>query len=492
MGSIHRRGATFWLPGLAAALILAACEALEEAAPPVPTTLAVLTRDTMLFDGATLQLQAEVRDRNGQPITNAAVSWTSRDSSTASVSSAGLLTARAAGETWVVATADQLADSVFIGVRFRVAAGEARVRVQGAVEATWGWGGVGFFEDRLGTIQGDLSLVMLARGLQGLEEEMEPDTFFMFTLPAGPAAGTTIFQSWDPTTLGDRGPEELGIALAALVLGPMEGRFTAYANTGNSRVELETVAAPPGPGFVAGSVAGRIVFEGAGYDVQVLEDAPDVITPNGKSIKLYGDFSVGYYHFPVANVAAEVRGGPYAGTVADAEAWGILVGSGLGVHVNGVLGSLEPEIWVWWPARGTGTFPLRDLPQSEDPSGWVEAFAVLWYHDAAELLGGSTSGTVSVDGYTAPPSDSVMGEVRGNVEATLQVSSESGPTGQEATLTMSFHAPVLPPAFGGGPAVAGAPARVRRLPAAPPAVWRPLPAPGALRRQVRMPALRRP
>lgn len=483
MEPIHGRAGKFWMPALAAGLLFAACEALEETAPPVPTTLAVLTPDTVLFDGATLQLRVEVRDQNGQPVTGAPVSWTSRDSSTASVTAAGLLTARAAGETWVVAALENLADSVFIGVRFRVATGEARVRVMGAVEATWRWTGFGLFEDRLGTAQGDMSQVMLGQGLK-LDQPPTDTIFFIFGLPSGLSSGTTMFQSWDPTALGDRDPQDLGIAWAALLLGsPDDKPFTAYTNTGKSRVELEAVVAPPGPGFKAGSAAGRIVFEGAGYTVQPREGAPDVVTPTGKNIKLYGDFSVPYYHFTVANVSAEVRGGPYAGALAESEAGGMLVGSGLGVHVSGVLGSVEPEVWVWWPARGTGTFPVRGLPQAEDPSGWVEAFAVIWYNDAAGLLAGSTSGTITVAGYTPPPSDSVLGEVRGSVDATLQVfSKETGPTGQEARLLMSFHAPVLPEGFGGPPAAAGAPA----------GAWRLFPAPGVPRRARGPVLLRRP
>lgn len=460
MGPLRGRAGNLCMAALAAGLLLAACEALEESAPPVPTTLAVLTPDTVLFDGETLQLRVEVRDQNGQPITGVPVSWTSRDSSTASVTATGLLTARAAGETWVVAALENLADSALIGVRFRVGAGEARVRVMGAVEVTWRWTGFGEFGDRLGTAQGDLSTVVLGQGLKGMgPDTLPPDTFFMFMVPSGLGTGTTVFQSWDPTTLGDRDPQDLGIALAVLVLGsPGAGKpFTAYTNTGRSRVELEAVVAPPGPGLKAGRAAGRIVFEGAGYNVQEREGAPAVITPTGKRIKLYADFSVPYYHFTVANISAEVRGGPYAGRLAEADGGAMPVGRGVGVYVSGVLGSLEPEIWVWWPARGTGTFPLRNLPQSEDPSGWVEAFAVLWYRDASELLGGSTSGTVRVDGYTAPPSDSLLGEVRGNVDATLQVFSERGPTGQEARLLASFHVPVfLPEGLGGGPAVASA------------------------------------
>ena len=93
---------------------------------PVPTTMRVIP-DTVALTALrqTAQLTAEVRDQDGRVMTEVRVSWSSADTTIASVDSIGLLTAAGSGATTVTATAGeasakavvsvmQLADSVIV------------------------------------------------------------------------------------------------------------------------------------------------------------------------------------------------------------------------------------------------------------------------------------------------------------------------------------------------------------------------------------------
>ncbi|WP_420439640.1 leucine-rich repeat domain-containing protein [Candidatus Palauibacter sp.] len=67
--------------------------------------------------GATVQLTAEVRDQNGQPITGATVEWTSSTDSVAVVDSMGLTRAAGNGEATITAAAGTVSGSVALTVR---------------------------------------------------------------------------------------------------------------------------------------------------------------------------------------------------------------------------------------------------------------------------------------------------------------------------------------------------------------------------------------
>ena len=74
--------------------------------PPRPTTVAVTPATTQLTAlGATVQLTAEVRDQNGQPMAGAAVSWSSSNAAVATVDAQGLVTAAGNGTATITATA---------------------------------------------------------------------------------------------------------------------------------------------------------------------------------------------------------------------------------------------------------------------------------------------------------------------------------------------------------------------------------------------------
>ena len=95
-------------PLLAMALVLSACS--DTVAPPVPASISVTPGAVELaVPGATFQLQAVVRAADGTPVPDAVVEWTTGDPDVVVISSRGLATAVADGETSVPARAAGLA-----------------------------------------------------------------------------------------------------------------------------------------------------------------------------------------------------------------------------------------------------------------------------------------------------------------------------------------------------------------------------------------------
>ena len=85
--------------------------------PPRPTTVTVSPATVELTAlGETVQLQAEVRDQNGQVMAGAAVTWASSSAAVATVSAAGLVTAVANGTSTITATAGSATGSATVTV----------------------------------------------------------------------------------------------------------------------------------------------------------------------------------------------------------------------------------------------------------------------------------------------------------------------------------------------------------------------------------------
>jgi uncharacterized protein YjdB len=86
--------------------------------PPAPVaTVSVTPSADTVNVGATTQLTATLRDSNGDVLTGRAISWTSRNSAVATVSSSGLVTGTSAGVTGVIATSETKADTATITVQ---------------------------------------------------------------------------------------------------------------------------------------------------------------------------------------------------------------------------------------------------------------------------------------------------------------------------------------------------------------------------------------
>lgn len=125
-----RSGARFAIPAMAIAgitMLVLSCGdgTVEPAPPPAPaaTTLTVSPASVGLSAlGETAKFTAEVRDQNGQVMTDAAVAWANSDASVVSVDLSGLVTAVANGSATITATAGP-------------ASGTASVTVEQAVDS---------------------------------------------------------------------------------------------------------------------------------------------------------------------------------------------------------------------------------------------------------------------------------------------------------------------------------------------------------------------
>jgi hypothetical protein len=105
--------------GLAAITAVAGVACSDGGSQPssVPTTVSVTPATaTLAALGATQQLQASVRDQNGNAMSGVAVTWSSTDPAVASVGTTGLVTALANGSTQVTATAGSATGSAAVTV----------------------------------------------------------------------------------------------------------------------------------------------------------------------------------------------------------------------------------------------------------------------------------------------------------------------------------------------------------------------------------------
>jgi hypothetical protein len=81
------------------------------------TTVVVATPERPIYPGDTAQLRASTLDRSGAPVGGVEVSWQSSDTTVASVSATGLLTARGPGAATVSATAARVTGQRALAVR---------------------------------------------------------------------------------------------------------------------------------------------------------------------------------------------------------------------------------------------------------------------------------------------------------------------------------------------------------------------------------------
>lgn len=107
------------VPFLALALLAACSDGPTGPAPVRSVEIqsdALLLEDTTLQVGETLQLDAAARGGAGQPLTGRSTTWSSSDTTVATVSASGLVSARAVGNALIVARVESRADTLRLRV----------------------------------------------------------------------------------------------------------------------------------------------------------------------------------------------------------------------------------------------------------------------------------------------------------------------------------------------------------------------------------------
>ena len=134
------RGLQFSALGLLAAIGCTSCSSSggSDGPTPTPASITVTPNVGTLALGGTLGLAAIVRDTDGNPVAGQSVTWTSNNTAVATVSGQGSVTALAAGNALVIATAGALSDTATITVS--AVAGPVVAVTLGATSQTWhGW-----------------------------------------------------------------------------------------------------------------------------------------------------------------------------------------------------------------------------------------------------------------------------------------------------------------------------------------------------------------
>ena len=98
------------------ALVSSGCDTLFGPDEDPASIVVQADRYTIDWVGETAVLEAEVRNEDGDLLSNPSIEWMVRDSIVASVDEAGVLTGRANGRTWVVGRAGGVADSALFTV----------------------------------------------------------------------------------------------------------------------------------------------------------------------------------------------------------------------------------------------------------------------------------------------------------------------------------------------------------------------------------------
>lgn len=121
--SRHFRGTAMADPKLAAVVAIAGASVLwgacgDGTSPPVPTTVDVTpAQGTITALGGTARFSAQVRDQNGEVLSDAEVTWSSSSPAVATVTTTGLATATGTGTATIRAEADGASGSAQLTVR---------------------------------------------------------------------------------------------------------------------------------------------------------------------------------------------------------------------------------------------------------------------------------------------------------------------------------------------------------------------------------------
>jgi alpha-tubulin suppressor-like RCC1 family protein len=161
---------------LAFVLLFSRCS--DSTAPPGPPVIVTIdSHSVAIYRNTSMQLTAIVSDSQGREVPGVAVSWSSTDSTVATITASGLLTGQRTGTVYVYADAAELRDSAFVSVLLPI----------GKIEAipagiTLVPGGSLQLTARLGAPSGPLDATNWA---EWISRDTSVATVLSFVLPAG-------------------------------------------------------------------------------------------------------------------------------------------------------------------------------------------------------------------------------------------------------------------------------------------------------------------
>lgn len=413
--SAGRRSPALRLTLLAALLGGGGCGTEPE---PVPTAMRVIGPTQRLAIGATFTVTANV-EAGGTTLTTAKVAWASRDSTTAAVDANGTVTAKRAGEAWVVGASGPVKDSALIEVAYAAQAREGRLRVRsGTSDQTVAFSGeyepLGLRLDYLGRTQEDhwqffalnptedTLLVVL------LPEDPNGSKLKLTELTAPQLDALTVTDLVTPVAYLDlftRTTERL-IPLKGYVEVGVEQSIPLSTRVGSTRLRLV-------------GTGNAWQWNGAGYVF------------SGELFDVVADMRPAYLHLPNGTSAGSLTGTQPNRT------WSLRTASWSATTSFGRTSLLRltglPTVSVYLP----GTVSV-DLGTSAET-----AKGLLTLRDSTVNYNGSaSSGRVTVSQYTPPGSD-LFGEIRGSVTASGTGTLGAG-AAQPFTASFDFDAPVSP------------------------------------------------
>jgi hypothetical protein len=415
------------------------------------------TAPLVLGEQESRTLQAEARNQAGQPAVGAQLAFASRDTSVATVTAAGTVTARAPGETWVVASADAVRDSIRVQVTV-VGLGPDRLRlhVRGAFTGQVTGRAEGLQVDYYGERGGHVAIVTAVG--EGAAQGQGVATLI---LPGRLAPGAWTSFGTDPTPLQGE-PEPVLTATQPVIGIAMEtpaGR-RIFVVTGGT---VEVLAADPVtiPG-ATGSVHLRLGVTAAVHTVNQLTGA---FTPTGQTVTIHGDIRAPVVLEAYGDAFLRLTGAPYTGAEFWALALAVAAGGTMQLFAEGTAapGDLAAVLLAVAPA-GIGTVAIDSI--APDDFSAQTGLALLFSDalDAGFLEGYSRGGSVQTTTYTAPAAG-VPGRATGtlNIEFDLWrfdfTTNAYVAAGQRITVTGRFTVPVLDGGAGAGAALADGLAR---------------------------------
>lgn len=402
---------------------------------PIATRMQLSQKSITLVVPATSIVSGVVLDQTGAVMPAAVVTFTSRDSTTVRVDGSGLLTAVAAGESWVVAVSGALRDSISVTVRYHVAVNETKARLRGADG-----------QDVVRTLHPRAQLADVVGGTAEdwstllMDDEPEGNVAIAVQVAGAFTVGSLAIGPLDVDALLRSGevPNTESVAYVLVVSG---ADALLYASLPGSRFEVEGLTPSTGAGST-GMVSGRIVLRASGYRLSGGDDGFDTATPTGDTLTAYVDFASTFEQINVGKVTVTASGGPLPAGPTTIYAWYYPPRYG-DVGYLGAEGDFNVRLYMSQPVVGTTSLHTAWLGISPDAERAPYLQLVSY---KLSTMGYSQWGTLTLD-EVRPPDGETWGEIRGRAKAVVaywDVYGWSDPYSTMGGVDIEFDAPMVP------------------------------------------------